>query len=429
MKRIGVFVIIAVGISALLLIAKLANRSGPAVAVRTIVVKRGHFETKLPENGVVERPRVATVPAMVSGNIGHIYVKAGETVVAGDMLATIVNPTLLSNAASSQADYEQALASIQTARINSANARVTYQADVETAKSNLDEARRVYDADVALFKNRAIARNQLDTDRAKLEQMRVTYDQALRQAKLGAVTGYSQDSIQVARATARKMAIVNAANQQQVAFTRVVAPISGVVESIASESGDPLITVRPGDAVTQGEALFTIAENDSFIVEAEVDEQDIINVHRGQRAVISGEDFPGKHISGVVTDISPVATKSADASSTAKQVLTTIRLERSPSYLRDGMNVDVDILTSDAANVLAVPTDAIVSQGGKSYVFVVRNGRIHKTAVVTGMANDTQTVIVSGLSAGERIVSKQTPGLLEGERVTLAPSPTPPASP
>lgn len=415
MKRIRNLVLIALALAAVIAVAAVAGRrSGNALPVKTQVVKYGVFQIKLPENGVVQHPRAATVPTLVAGNIAAMYVHAGEFVPAGTVLARIDNPTLESDAASSAADYTSAVANIETSRVNEQNARVTYQAAVETARSNLREAERVYDADLTLYANRAIPRNQLDADRAKLDQMRVQYDQAVRQLQLGAVTGYGQNSVQYARAAAQKAAIVNAQNQQQLAFTRITAPFSGIVQSIATESGDPLTSLRAGDPVTAGQPLFTIAQGDRFIVKAEVDEQDIINVRPGQEALISGQDFPGRTIVGHVARIAPVATKSTDASSTARQVLTTIVLDQSPPYLKDGMSVDVDIVTLNLPHAILVPNDAIVKKGSKTYVYVVRKGVARERAVKTGKSSDTSTVILSGLSPGESIVTERNPLLHDG---------------
>jgi HlyD family secretion protein len=430
MKRLLVLIGILAGIGIVLVAAKMqGGGDSPKVAVRLTTVHLSTFQTKLPENGMVQHPRTQTVPTLVAGNLGGVYAKPGDYVSAGEILATVQNPQLESNAASSQADYNQAQASIETARTNAQNARVTYQAAVDTAKSNLDEAKRIYDADVALFAQKAIPRNQLDADKAKLDQMQVQYDQAVRQLRLGAVTGYSQDSVQIAEATARKMAIVNTSNQQQVSFERIVAPFSGVIQTVATQPNDPLTPLHAGDPVTQGQALFTIAEGGNYIVKAQVDEQDIINVHPGQPAIVSGQDFPGRHISGHVAQIAPVASKSTDASSTAKQVLTTIRLGSSPPFLKDGMTVDVDILTSDIHNALVVPADAVVNDKGGTYVYVVRKGVAHKTPVKTGKSNDSQTIVLSGIAAGDTIVAQKNPALKDGASVTPAPSASPLAGP
>lgn len=426
MKRTRNLILILVALAAVIGIAAISGKRAPnALAVKTLTLRRATFQTRLPENGEVQRPQVVTVPTLIAGNIGGIYVRPGQTVAAGELLATIDNPTLESTAAGSQADYDSAVANIQTARVQEQNAKVTYEAQVATAKSNLDEARRVYVADEALYASKAIARNQVDEDRTKLEQSQVAYSQALRQLRLGAVTGYGENSVQYAQANAQKMQIVNASNQRQLSFTRITAPFDGVIQSIASQPNDALRTVESGDAVTQGQALFTIAQSGSYIVKAQIDEQDVINVHPGQAAEISSEDFPGKKLIGHVAAISPLAIPSTSGSSTARQVLATIRLDSSPEYLKDGMSVDIDILTENRSNVLAVPNDALQHAAGKTFAYVIRKGKAYKQPVKTGDSNDTQTIVVAGLRPGDTIVAEQNPLVHDGAGVTAAPSPSP----
>jgi RND family efflux transporter MFP subunit len=422
-KRIRNLLIIAAAGVLVIIIAVFAGRGQrTTTAVTVTTVKRTTYSTSRPETGTVQRPRVATIPALIAGNLEQIYVKAGDNVAAGQLLATIVNPTLQATAAGSQADYNSAAANISTAQVNEQNAKVSYEAAVQTAKTNLDEAQRIYKADVSLYNNKAIPRNQLDVDKAKLDQAQVQYSQALRQMQLGAVTGYGQNSVQYAQAAAQKAAIVNQSNQQQLGFTRITAPVSGTIQTVASQPADPLTSLRPGDPVIAGQALFTIAAGGGFIVKAQVDEQDIINVKTGQRVKITGEDFPGRTLTGYVSSIAPVATKSTDPSSTAKQVVTTIRLDGSPSFLRDGMSVDVDILTTDVRNAIVVPSTALNKDGKGSYVFVVRKGKLVKSYVVTGPKNDTQTVVKSGIVPSDSIVSARNPLLHDGQAVTTTPA-------
>jgi len=416
--------IIIVGALVLLIgIALIAGRSQRStVTVSVVSVKPSTFSSKLPESGIVQRPRVATIPALISGNLAQIYVKPGDRVAAGQLLATIVNPTLAANAAGSQADYNSAAANISTARINEQNAKVGYEAAVQNAKTNLDEAQRIYKADVNLYNNKAIPRNQLDVDKAKLDQAQVQYSQALRQLQLGAVAGYGQSSVQYAQAAAQKAQILNQSNQQQLGFTRISATVDGMIQTVATQPADPLTQLHPGDPVTAGQGLFTIAAGGGFVVKAQVDEQDIINVRIGQPVNVTGQDFPGRTLTGRVASISPVATKSTDPSSTARQIVTTVRLDQSPSFLRDGMTVDVDILTTNVKNALAIPTAAIAKDAKGSYVFVVHNGKLTKTYVHTGTKNDTQTVVKSGLLRGDKIVAAGNPLLRDGETVTVAPA-------
>lgn len=427
MNRTRNALIVLGAIVALIVITVLASHRGGSSATPVKVAKIAYtpFTVKLPENGVVQRPATVTIPTLVAGNIDRIYAHAGDRVEAGQLLATIDNPAIDYSAASSAADYSNAMANVASARINEQNSRVQYQASVDTSKSALDEARRVYDADVALYKQQAIARSQVDADQAKLEQAKVAYDQAVEQLKLGAVSGYGQNSVQAAQADARKAQIANAQNQEQVAFTRITAPSAGVIQTVATQPNDALRTLQPGDAVSAGQALFTIAATSGYIVKAQVDEQDIINVRVGQRVNVTGQDFPGKTIAGHVASIAPVAAKSTDASSTSMQVLTTIALDSSPDFLKDGMSADVDILTTDIPHAIAVPNGAILKDDkGRSYVFVVEAGTAKKRTVVSGKASDSMTLVTSGLAPGDVIVAANTPGLIEGTTVTPLPSPS-----
>jgi RND family efflux transporter MFP subunit len=427
-KRTRTLLIVAGVLVAIVVVAILAGRGkGNALEVKTQKIAFSTFDTKLPESGVIQHPGVQTIPSLVAGNLGTIYVRAGQAVYAGQVLATVQNPTLSSTAAGSQVDYQSAVANVSSAQVNEQNAKVQYQAAAETAKSNYDEARRIYTADANLYANKAIARNQVDVDRAKMDQAKVQYDQAVRQLQLGAVSGYGQNSVQYAQTAAIKAQILNAQSQQQLGYTRIVAPFTGVIQTVATQPTDALRTVQTGDPVSAGQAIFTIASGSGYIVKAQVDEQDIINVRVGQKVVVSGEDFPGHYIAGHVANIAPVAVRSTDASSTAKQVLTTVALDASPAYLKDGMSADLDIYTAHVANVIVLANAAIQKDKKGSYVWVIVGGHLAKRPVTLGRANDSQTIVKSGLAPGDVVVIERNPAF--AERMAVKPAPSASAGP
>jgi len=152
-------------------------------------------------------------------------------------------------------------------------------------------------------------------------------------------------------------------------------------------------------------------------------------VRIGQRANVSGEDFGGKSLAGHVAAVSAIAQRSDDPSNTARQVITTVALDGTLPFLRDGMTVDVDIVTHDEPHVLTVPTDAIGrGDDRKPYVFVVKDGVAHKAFVRTGASNDATTVITRGIARGDRIVAEHDAAIKDGSPVRPAPSPSPGAS-
>ncbi len=515
MNRLVVSLIV-VGALALVIVIAVVSRAGGkhAVAVRLQTVHYGTFSTTLPETGVVQHPRLLTLPAQVSGNMGIIEVKAGDRVIAGQTMATIYNPQLLSslsdaeaNAASAegharsatqtnavlpvqnrssvvqaQAAVVQARSGLSQARQDLASGqqsglgysgqtaeeqRLIAKATLEKAATDLREAKRTYDANVDLYAQKAVSRDILEQSKARYEQALVAQQQAQRerlivegtlvrqsgvlkdrvraaedqlrqtQAALAAAqANAAQDKygdVEAAKADAARSEADLAFARDQVARLTIRAPLSGVVQSVASQSGDSLRPIQPGDTVTAGQALFTMSGNEGYIVRTKVDEQDIAGVRLGQRAVVSGEDFAGKKLAGHVTSISPLAQKSDDPSNTSRQVLTTIVLDQTLPYLRDGMSVDVDIVTHDRHHVLTVLVDALRKddKNNSQYLYVVRNGKAVRTDVKLGEQNDTSVIVTSGLHDGDVVVADKNLQVLPDARVTAAPtaSPGPSASP
>ena len=272
------------------------------------------------ERHVVMHERAATIPALVSGNLGQMFVQAGSAVSQGELLlATIYNPTIQYNAAGSEADAASANANISAAQGLEKSTKVGNQAQVATNKSALDLAKRVYDEDVTLYNNKAIPRNQLDTDKASLDQKQVAYDQSVQQLQLGAISGYNGGSVQAAQSAAEKASIINDQNQQQAAFLQIRAPFAGIIQSVTAQPSDALRPLQAGDAITGGQAIFTIAGGHGYIVRAQVDEQDIINVRLGMPALVTGQDFPGKTIHGHVATIAQPRSRQSRPTRRARQ--------------------------------------------------------------------------------------------------------------
>jgi multidrug efflux system membrane fusion protein len=506
-------IILIAGVAIVIVIALVAARRGGAhaVAVRETTIHYGAFTTKLPETGVVQHPLLITIPAGVGGNMGLINVKAGDRVVEGQLLATIVNPQLVSSlhdaemtamsaegrsSSASQANavlpaqnrssVVQAEAAVVAARtgLNQARQdlltgqqsglgysgqsaeeqRLIANATVDKAATDLREAKRTFDANNDLYNQKGISRDLLEQSRARLEQAQVSFTQAQSQRKilegqLSRNAGVLKDRVRSAEDqlrqslaaldSARANAAQNKAGDVEAArgdaaraeadlvFARdqvdrmsIRAPFSGVVQSVASQTGDTLRPLQPGDAITAGQPLFTMSDGNAFIVRTKVDEQDISAIRLGQRALVGGEDFAGKKLAGHVVAISPLAQKSDDPSNTSRQVLTTIALDQTVPYLRDGMTVDVDIVTHNEPHVLAVPIDAVRKDDKGNYVFVQTKDRKAKRVDVTlGVQNDTSAIVKKGLSDGDVVIADKSLAVVPDAAVTAAPSPSPGPSP
>jgi HlyD family secretion protein len=512
-RRRNIFILLGVLLVIVVVGAIAARPHSSAVTARVVTVAYTQYQTKLPETGVVQRPQTQTLAALVAGNLDRIFVRSGQHVTSGQLLATISNPQLVDAEATAQQAYlsaqgharttastnatlpaqnrsavVQAEANLETARFtlnqaiqdqragaqsglgyggtSAAQQRAAADTNVAQRATDLSEAKRIADADRALLAQKAIARNTVDADVAKQQQAQAAYDQAVRdreetyaqinrqgpvlsdrvRADRDAVT-QAEAALASARANAAqdKSGDVEAAQADeqkayedwryaadQVARTRIVAPFSGVVQTIATETGDTLRQLQPGDAVTAGQAIVTISADTGFVVRTKVDEQDISGVRTGQPAVVSGEDLGTDTLPGHVVLIGAVAQKSDDPSNTARQILTTVALDRTVPYLRDGMTVDVDIVTQNRPHVLALPIDAIRRDAAdKPYVLLVVNGMTLKRAVRLGSTGDTQAIVRSGVKPGDTVIAERNVGIVEGIHVTptMMPSAKPSARP
>jgi multidrug efflux pump subunit AcrA (membrane-fusion protein) len=105
-------------------------------------------------------------------------------------------------------------------------------------------------------------------------------------------------------------------------------------------------------------------------------------------------------------------------------VLTTIALEKRLPFLRDGMTVDVDIVTRHDQHVLTAPTDAIRKDDKGNYILVVHDGRARRAPVTLGAESDTDSVVTSGLHNNDVIVAEKDPDVVADAAVKPAPSPS-----
>lgn len=218
---IGVLIAVAiVGVVA-------ARPHGKPVVVRAATAAYGHYETQLPESGVVQRPLTRTLAALVPGNLGEIYAHPGQHVARGQLLATIANAQLVDAEATAHDAYlaargraqsaeatsgalpaqnksavVQAQAALETARFtlnqalqdqqagaqsglgyggtSAAQQRAAADTNVAQRETDFHEAQRIAAADRELYAQKALARSTLDADLAKLALAQSAYDQARR---------------------------------------------------------------------------------------------------------------------------------------------------------------------------------------------------------------------------------------------------------
>jgi RND family efflux transporter MFP subunit len=195
---------------------------------------------------------------------------------------------------------------------------------------------------------------------------------------------------------AEAIAAVAAARQKLLDYT-IRAPLSGEILRLDGNVGE---VIRAGDA------LAWVGVREPMRIEAEVDEEDIPQVKKGQTVLVRADAFPGKAFEAKVTSI----TAKGDPVSKIYRVRITLP-KGTPLHI--GMTTEVNIVVRKHDNALLLPFTAV--SGGK--VWVVRDGRAYRRAVETGIVGARRIEIRKGVAADDRVIVNPPAGLEDGDRV------------
>jgi RND family efflux transporter MFP subunit len=206
----------------------------------------------------------------------------------------------------------------------------------------------------------------------------------------------SQGELDRARADreAADAALARARTQRD--FTALVAPADGVIIRRDGEIGQYF---------PAGQALFTLSCCAPLRVAVEVDEEDILRVRVGQKALMRLDALSGRTIEGTVAQITP----KGDPVSRSYRVR--IRLD-DPAAVKVGMTVDANLIVAEHDGALLVPTAAV--QAGK--VWIVRDGRLVHQSVKAGIVGADRTEVLEGIDESAHVVPAPVEGLVDNQR-------------
>jgi HlyD family secretion protein len=174
--------------------------------------------------------------------------------------------------------------------------------------------------------------------------------------------------------------------------------------------------IREGATVRERQSIITIPDMSRMSVKVKIHESHIKKVQRGQKARVTLDAFPDEVLEGEVTQVA-VLPDSEDRwmNPDMKVYRTTIAIQGSRDWLKPGMSAKAEIMVDELPEVLYVPIQAVVPQGGKRLCYVVDGRRLDPRPVEVGQFNNSFIEIKSGLQEGE-LVTLRPPG-----RADLAP--------
>jgi RND family efflux transporter MFP subunit len=190
-----------------------------------------------------------------------------------------------------------------------------------------------------------------------------------------------------------------AAARQRLADLTLTAPLDGEVLRLDGNVGEVL---RSGDVVVW------IGQRDPMRIEAEVDEEDIPKVQRGQKVLVKADAWPSRLFTAQVTSLTP----KGDPVSKNYRVRITLDPEQP---LQIGMTAEVNIVVRETKDALLVPFGALRGEA----VFVVEGARARRRAIKAGIVGTTKVEVLDGLKQTDLVVSDPPAGLKDGDFVKV----------
>ncbi|HTV54638.1 MAG TPA: efflux RND transporter periplasmic adaptor subunit [Terriglobia bacterium] len=383
--------------------SKEAAQPEPVVTVQAARVLQKAIKQIVSAEAVLYPLNQADIVPKISAPIRKFYVDRGSRVRAGELVAVLENKDLSAAVAQSKGAYDQAQATYATAiQMNLPAAIQTARLDVKGTRQAMQAAQSVYQSRLKLYQSGAIARNLMDESHVAYIQARNQYEIALAHLQALRAVGKAQQ-IKAAEGQLASAQGSYLAAQAQYEYSLIRSPIDGVV------------TDRPlyeGEMATAGTPLMTVMNISHVVARAHLTPQQAFLLRVGDPATIFvGAGEPGA--SGTVSVVSPAL----DPSSTTVQVW--VDAPDPGDRLKPGAAVTVSMVARTVKNALVIPSEALLTatDGSTSVMTVGPHNHAHQTNVKTGIREGDEVEIVSGLKAGERIVSQGGYGLPDGTKV------------
>jgi len=377
----------------------------PVVSVQTTPARRAPISQVISAEAVVYPLEQATVAPKISSTIKKFYVQRSARVKKGQLLAELENKDLSAAAESTKGDFEQADANYVTTVDASLPQQIQKaQLDAVAAKSNFEAQQKVYESRKELFQQGAIPRKDLDSAEVAFLQARSQNEQAQKQLADLQRVGKEQTlkSVQGSRASAEgRMRGAEAL----LSYSRITSPIDGVV------------TDRPlfeGDLATANQPLLTVMNTSRLIATAHIAQSEAAVLKVGNPAELKIPALEGP-VKGRVSLVSPAL----DPGSTTIEVW--VEASKPDQALKPGMTVQLSMTAKTVKDALVVPTPAIYKNPeGTDYVLLVgSDGHARLKAVQVGVRNSEFTQIVSGVAAGDPVISSGGYGLPDNTQVKI----------
>jgi len=358
--------------------SKTAAPAAP-IAVATVTASEQPWPSIYEATGTVRARTSTVIAAKLMGYVREVKVQTGDHVQAGQLLVTLDARDLDVNSRRAEAALEEVKSSMPEA-----------DSAVAGAKANLDLAQSTFKRMQDLFNRTSISNQEFDEASGKLKAVQAAYQMAVaKRTQLDAQAARVQQDVR-ASAVARS-------------YAEIMAPFGGVVTAK---------TVDPGTLAVPGTPLLTIEREGAYRLEASVEESHLSAIRVGQPVSVTLDGID-RTLDARVSEIVP-AVEAASRSYTVKIDLPNVPGLRSGAFGRASFSMG-------NRETLSIPAAAVTERGQLQSVLVAENGIARTRLITAGSKNKDRIEVLSGLTAGDKVIFPVPQGLGDGAAVEVKP--------
>jgi multidrug efflux pump subunit AcrA (membrane-fusion protein) len=347
-------------------------------------VEKGNIRGVLVETGII-KPQVGAlvkIGARATGAIDEMKVKIGDRVEQDELIALIDDREI-------QREIERLKAALASAQATFSQVKLTYPERIKEAEANYNYAKINYDREIELLKFEYTTMDAVDKARSELQAT---------EANLKRLRDEARTQLQIASADIAE--IEARLNQQQVnlSYTRIYAPISGVITEVTAQEGETVVT---GLQVAN---LVTVLDPTRLEMWIYVDETDIGRVQVDQRVEYYVDTYPDKTFHGTINEIYP---QPVIRDNIVYYLAISEVSREDASFLKPEMTTHVRIVFQEKEGILTAPNAAVKFEGGRQVAYKVLGPKnVLKQEVETGLRGEDKTEILSGVQEGDELATK-----------------------
>lgn len=423
-KKLWIIIACTVALIVIVILAVAKGKKSDGIRIATEKAANRTITQTVSSNGKIQPEKDIKISPYISGEVVELYVKEGDQVKKGDLLAKIDPEIYVSQ-------FDQSEAGVNTQKANLSNSK----ARLAQMKAQFENARLTFERQEKLFNQNVISKAEFDQARSAFQ---------VAQAQVTA----SEEDIRAAEFMVKNSEAALKRAREDLARTAIFAPNDGTVSKLSVLKGE---RVTGASQFSSGTEIMRIANLNEMEALVQVNENDIVRVSLGDTALIEVDAYLNRKFKGIVTEIATSANTTGVSVDQVTNFNVKIHIlkdfykdlleghDSTYSPFRPGMSCTVDIQTETAENTLTIPIQAVTTRlekdsldklnGSKKSgtdeqnpdvevvttakksdkiqecVFVLRDGIAKKVDVKTGIQDNTYIEILSGLKAGDEIIT------------------------